>query len=148
MCLDLDGSPLANRNITFYVHGVYYQRTTDENGVAKLNINLNPGEYIIIAINPVNNETYSNMIKVLTVVETEDLEMTVSDQKPFTVTILGDHGAPLANAEVSFNIHGIFYHEITDANGQISLNLNLIAGKYIITTMYNGYNISSIITVL
>ena len=147
VCLDLNGNPLANRNVTFYVHGVYYNRTTDENGVAKLNINLNPGEYLITAINPVNNETCSNMINVLTVVESEDLEMTASEKKPFKVTILGEQGKPLANAKVSFNIHGIFYHETTDANGVISLNLNLVAGKYIITSMYNDYKVSNTIIV-
>ena len=148
MCLDLDGSPLANRNVTFNVHGVFYQRTTDENGIAKLNINLNPGEYIITAVNPVNNQTYANTIKVLSVVVSENIVMYDSDRKPFKVTILDDHGAPLANANVTFNIHGIFYHETTDENGEIYLNINLIPGKYIVTTMYNGYNVSNTIIIL
>lgn len=144
---DLDGKPLAYSHVTFNIHGVFYTRTTDANGIAKLTINLNPGEYIITAINPVNNETYSNMITVLNVVESEDLEMTTNNRKQFTVTILGDHGAPLANAKVSFNIHGIFYHRTTDANGQVSLDINLIAGKYIITTYYNGYSVSNTINI-
>lgn len=148
VCLDLDGNPLVNRNVTFNVHGVFYNRTTDENGIARLNINLNPGEYIITAVNPVNNQTYANTIKVLSVVVSKNIVMYDSDRKPFKVTILGDHGAPLANANVVFNIHGIFYNETTDENGDIYLNINLIPGKYIVTTMYNGYNVSNTIIIL
>ena len=33
--------------VTFNVNGVFYHKTTDENGVAKLNINLMKGQYII-----------------------------------------------------------------------------------------------------
>ena len=29
------------------INGVFYNRTTDENGIARLNINLQAGEYII-----------------------------------------------------------------------------------------------------
>ena len=145
--LDLDGTPLKNQNVTFNIHGVFYNRTTDEEGIVKLNINLNPGEYIITAWNLVNGEAKSNNITVYNVIESEDLEMTTSNRKPFKVTVLGDHGAPLANANVTFNIHGIFYHKTTDANGQVSLDINLIAGKYIITTYYNHYAVSNTITV-
>ena len=45
--LDGQGKPYAGQNVTFNVHGVIYTRTTDSNGEAKLNINLQAGEYII-----------------------------------------------------------------------------------------------------
>ena len=74
--------------------------------------------------------------------------MTTANRKPFKVRILGEKGEPLPGATVDFNIHGIFYHKTTDAEGYIYLNLNLIAGKYIITSTYNTYNISNIIIVV
>ena len=37
-----------------------------------------------------------------------------------------------------YNINGVFYTRITDTNGIANLNINLPAGKYIITTMFNG----------
>ena len=45
--VDGQGNPLANVDIAFNINGVFYNRTTDENGIARLNINLMPGEYII-----------------------------------------------------------------------------------------------------
>ena len=48
--LDNLGNPAgADENVTFNINGVFYKRMTNETGHAKLNINLNPGEYIITA---------------------------------------------------------------------------------------------------
>lgn len=33
--------------VTFFINGVYYTRFTDSNGVATLDINLEPGKYIV-----------------------------------------------------------------------------------------------------
>ncbi|WP_296885544.1 hypothetical protein, partial [uncultured Methanobrevibacter sp.] len=57
-----EGNPLANTNVTFNINGVFYNRTTDSDGIAKLNIRLMPGEYIITSS---YNECYiSNKITV------------------------------------------------------------------------------------
>ena len=48
--LDGQGKTLANQKISFNVNGVFYHRTTDENGMASLNISLNPGKYMITSI--------------------------------------------------------------------------------------------------
>ena len=45
--VDGKGNPYPNQNVTFNINGRFYNRTTDSDGVAKLNIELMPGEYII-----------------------------------------------------------------------------------------------------
>ena len=45
--VDGQGKAVAGVNITFNVNGVFYHKTTDANGVARLNIRLMPGDYII-----------------------------------------------------------------------------------------------------
>lgn len=42
-----DGTPVFNKNITFDINGVKYNRVTDNHGVASLNIRLNQGTYVI-----------------------------------------------------------------------------------------------------
>ncbi len=43
-----EGKPVgAGENVTFNINGVFYTKTTNSNSIAALNINLNPGEYII-----------------------------------------------------------------------------------------------------
>ena len=50
--IDGEGNPVSGVNITMNINGVFYNRTTNENGTARLNINLPPGEYILTAIDP------------------------------------------------------------------------------------------------
>ena len=40
----------------FNINGVYYTRQTNTSGVAKLTVNLQPGNYILTAYNPVTSE--------------------------------------------------------------------------------------------
>ena len=60
--LNGQGKPLANQNVSFNVNGVFYHRITDNNGMAKLNIRLMPGEYIITSY--WNNFQTGNTIKI------------------------------------------------------------------------------------
>lgn len=45
--LDGQGKPYAQQTVQFNINGLLYDRVTDSAGQAKLNINLQPGEYII-----------------------------------------------------------------------------------------------------
>ena len=45
--VDGQGKAYANQKIEFNINGVFYIRTTDSAGEAKLNIDLPVGEYII-----------------------------------------------------------------------------------------------------
>ncbi|MBQ9026260.1 MAG: hypothetical protein IJ104_07805 [Methanobrevibacter sp.] len=44
---DTSGNLLTNTDVTFNINGVIYNRVTNSEGIASLNINLNPGNYVI-----------------------------------------------------------------------------------------------------
>ena len=134
---DKNGSLAVNKNVTFNINGVFYTRTTDSNGVVNLNINLRPGEYIVTTI--YGGLDIGNNIVVLPTLVTHDLNMAYGDGSKFTAQTLDGQGKPLANQNVSFNVNGIFYNEITDDTGIASLNINLMSGKYIITSYWNDF---------
>ena len=85
--VDVNGTPTPNTTVSFNVNGVIYNRTTDENGTAKLNINLPSGEYILTATNTVTGEKISNVIKVLSVIESSDLTKYFRNASQFIVRI-------------------------------------------------------------
>ena len=145
--LNSDGSLLTNTNVTFNINGVFYTRKTNESGVARLNINLPPNDYILTAINPATGEMYSNTIRVLNVLSASDMSMTYRDGSKFNVTLLDGQGIPYANQELTFNINGVFYTRTTNELGVASLNINLQAGNYIITSTYNGLSIANTIKI-
>ena len=145
--IDGEGNPVSGVNITMNINGVFYNRTTNENGTARLNINLPPGEYILTAIDPLTGLMMSYNITVLSTLNATDLEMTYQDGSTFNVTVLDGQGKPLANVAVRFNINGVFYTKHTDSKGIAKLNINLMSGKYIITSEYDGLKISNTISI-
>lgn len=139
--LDDNGNTAIGVNVTFNINGVFYTRTTDNEGYAKLAINLNPGDYIITA--EYNGLRVSNDITVKSIMVSSDLMMYYQDGSTFDVYILDETGKRFANQTVTFNINGVFYNRITDIEGLAKLNINLLPGNYIITSSYNGYNYSN-----
>ena len=145
--LDSNGKALANTTVKFNINGVFYTRVTDENGTASLTIKLDPKSYVITAYNPATGEERANNITVMPTLITKDLSMKFQDGSKFNVTILDGQGKPLANQNVTFNVNGVFYNKVSGADGVASLNINLNAGKYIITSMWNGYQVGNNITI-
>ena len=131
--------------VTFNVNGVFYNRTTDENGIARLNINLPPGDYIITA--DYKGCKVSNNITVLPVLKAEDITMKYLDGTQFKANLVDGQGKPYADQFITFNVNGILYNRLTDSNGQAKLNIRLQPGEYIITSSFNGGNIANKITV-
>jgi len=144
--LDDNGNPVkAGEVVTFNINGVFYERKTNENGTAKLNINLEPKTYIITT--EYKNCRAANTIKVLPVLSAKDLTMKYRDGSQFKATLVDGQGKAYYNQTVIFNVNGVFYFRQTDINGTARLNINLMAGKYIITSSYNGSNIANTITI-
>ena len=146
---DNEGKALTEgTNVTFNINGVMYERKVNGNGTARLNINLNPGEYIITATNPVTGEMRSNTITVLATIQSSDLVKYYKNDSQYIVTLLGKDGKAVGAGEtVKFNINGVFYERQTNASGQAKLSINLLPGDYIITAEYNDCAVSNNIEV-
>ena len=135
----------AGQNVTFNINGVMYVRTTNENGTAKLNINLNPGDYIITAI--YKGCMVSDTITVLPIIIADNIVMSYKDGTQFKAKLLDGQGNPYVNQTITFNINGLFYERKTDSEGIAKLNINLMAGEYIITSYYGTFATSNKITI-
>ncbi|WP_019267219.1 Ig-like domain repeat protein [Methanobrevibacter smithii] len=145
--LDSNGKTLANTTVKFNINGVFYTRVTDENGTAGLGIRLDPKSYVITAYNPATGEERANNITVLPRLTAQDLSMKYLDGSTFNATLVDGQGKALAGANITFNVNGVFYHKTTNADGVASLNIRLMAGEYIITSMYDNCWASNKITI-
>ena len=149
--LDGCGSPLVNASVVFNINGVFYKKQTDGRGMAKLNINLRPGVYILTAMHP-DTLMYGSNITVLSTILANDVVKFFRNGTQYCAKFLDGCGSPLVNASVVFNINGVFYKKQTDYNGVARLNINLFPGKYILTAMHPdglmyGYNITVLSTI-
>ena len=145
---DSTGKALTKTTVKFNIHGVFYTKKTDKDGVADLGIMLRPGEYILTAYNPVTGEEKGFNITVKSLIVQSDLTKYYLNASKFQATIYDKNGSLAVGKNVTFNINGVFYTKTTDSNGVVSLAINLRPGEYIITTMYEGLDVGNNIVVL
>ena len=147
--IDGNGNGVVNQDVSMNINGVLYTRKTNDLGIAKLNINLSPGSYIITVNNSRDGLLDSFTVTVLSTIHSNDLVKFYRNNSQFYVKLLDGNGNPLRNAGVSMNINGVFYTRNTDDSGVAKLNINLGAGEYVLTSTHpSGLMSSNKITVL
>ena len=129
--LDAYGNPLANTDVKITVNGVSYTKKTNANGVASLAINLKPGTYKVVAVNPATGYSLTKNFKILSTISAKNISKVYTDNRKFTATFYKSNGKVLANKKVKFKINGKTYKVKTNSKGVASLSLkNLKKGKY------------------
>ena len=146
-----DKQPLTNKTIEIEINGRTYNRITDNNGIAKLNINLPVGKYKTFFTFKGDNEYKSSkghvQVFVNPKIETSDLNMSEKDGSKFTATLKDNDGNLLTNTDINFTVNGRTYSRKSDEQGKASLNINLSKGQYHIATSINDISIENIITI-
>ena len=144
--LDDDGNPVkAGEIVTYNINGVFYNRTTNATGHVKLNINLPPDTYIITA--EYKGCKVAHTVKVLPTLTGSDITKKYGQAGAYEAKLVDGQGKAYANQKIEFNINGVMYQRTTNADGVAKLNINLQAGKYIITASYGQARISNTVTV-
>ena len=91
----------------------------------------------------------SNSIKVISLIESDDLTKYYRNASQFVVRIHTSDGAYVgAGEEAKFNINGVIYTRTTNATGHAKLNINLGQGNYTITTYYKDCSRANTIEVI
>lgn len=130
--LGKDGNPVSNTTVKININGVMYNRTTNGSGMAKLNINLNPGNYTATAEHE-DGCKISNNITVLPSIVTDDLVKIYKNDSQFIIKTVDGNGNVIGNIALRMNINGVFYSRVSNDSGLAKLDINLEPGKYIIT---------------
>lgn len=148
-----DKTPIRNTEVGIEINNKPYIKTTDENGVARLNINLGVGQYTAKLYFPgsdVYNKTtaYAEVIiSTDTYMDGINLTKTVGDSTPYQCAVYRVDNNQRVKDEVTFNINGKSYTRKAEDDGLYKLNINLNQGTYNIEAKYNGnqyFNPSSI----
>ena len=144
--VDLNGKPISNVFVKFTILGKSYSVKTDVNGVAKLPISLNVGEYGVNAIvvdSKYESEEISNSITIKeydAAIVASDVEMAYKDGTSYEAQLIDGEGNAIsvAGLVVKFTILNKSYNVKTDEKGIARLPINLNVGNYTIKAEYNG----------
>lgn len=141
--------PIDYINFTITVNGVTYNRTTDMDGNASLNINLPVGNYtasIVFNGDNVYNPNSKNVPVIVTdaggnnlTIKAKDLIKVFGSSDALSVGLF-DGSTPLGNTPLQIKINGVTYNKLTGSNGYTTLNINLPVGEYETLIRYNGSN--------
>ena len=150
--LDDKANPLANTPMQIGFNGVIYDEkngmVTDENGYAKLQINLGyKGDYTF-AICFLGNEAYNASFVVAKIkVATQTGTLTVPNKsykataktKALTATFKTAKGSAIANKKITFTVNGKTYSAKTNDKGIATVNVSLNKkGTYSFTAKFAG----------
>ena len=140
-------TPIVNKPVEITINGRKYTKITNNNGIAKLNINLPTGNYAA-TIN-FKDDDYDDAkayaeVTILakqeqTRIEGTNIEMIEKDGTKYQCAIY-DKNNNRINGDVQITVNGVKYTKTTDSEGLAKLAINLPAGKYVITAEYFGDN--------
>ncbi|WP_407453266.1 chitobiase/beta-hexosaminidase C-terminal domain-containing protein, partial [Methanobrevibacter sp.] len=140
---DRNNTPLSGKNLAFTINGVTYNRTTDSNGQAGLEINLYPNNYTGVV--SVAQRGYASSTKTITI---QVNPIPISFEVNNLVKYYGEPGIlyaylkdinnnPISGKEVKFTINTRTYNNTTDLNGCAGLPINLWPNNYTATVNLN-----------
>lgn len=129
---------LGHKGVIFSINDVEYYANTDPNGVARVNLKLDPGSYSAFAYFPGddNFQPSNNLsceFKVLTTIKASDVTKYYKGSKNYQATFLDSQGNPLKSKSVTITLNSKKYTRKTDANGVATLAVDLKPGTYKIT---------------
>lgn len=140
-----DGTPKTNASLAIIANGVQYNRITNGSGEARLNVRLNPNNYIFAVTD--GQEVVSSSVNVLSTIETSDISMFYKDGTRFAAKLYDSNGKIVSNKEVAITINGVTYNKVTDSNGVAYLNINLNPGTYSVWATYGDKTVCNTVSI-
>ena len=151
--LNKNGNPLSNLPINITIDNEKYNVVTNQNGIAKILLDLNLGYHnITYSFNNKNYESSNGSSRILVVnssqtttkISTNDIEPTENSLFNYYVTLNDLLELPIISSEIVLNITdsngniiGVF-KKFTNKTGVANFNLNLTYGTYKFNTYYKG----------
>lgn len=140
-----DGTPKTNASLAIIANGVQYNRITNGSGEARLNVRLNPNNYIFAVTD--GREVVSSSVNVLSTIETSDISMFYKDGTKYSVKLCDLDGNIMPNKNVAITINGVTYNKVTDSNGVAYLNINLNPGTYSVWATYGDKTVCNTVSI-
>ena len=144
--LDKTSNSLKNQSVMIIINGQTFYALTDDDGIAKLDIELIPGSYEVSVQNPNTLEEESQMINILPINTTTNLNIVYNGFNPVNVTVyvLDQFENPLDCGKVIFNFAGTIL-ELNITDGMAKTSYNFPRGLNEISAEFNaiGYGSSS-----
>ena len=147
---DSKGNPLAGKFVQFGFNGNVYDRVTDENGEAKLQINLKAAGTYTFAVCFLGDDEFNGSFVVAKIVVNKQKPVistsnynykATAKSKKISISLKSASKKALKNKTVKLVLNGKTYSAKTNSNGVATINVSLSKkGTYSFTVKYDGDN--------
>ena len=149
--VDGNGNPIAKKQVKFIINGKEYNATTNDEGIAILNLKLAIGTHRVTTVNPLNNENVTKTVKITTrITGNKNVNTYYAKNYAYKLRIIGDDGKPVgSNVAVKVTVNGKAKTLKTDKNGYITLKFtkSYLPKTYKVTTEYKGIKVTNKVNV-
>ena len=119
-----------NKDITFEINGIKATVKSDENGTAKIGVNLNPGKYPITI--EYNGTKIVYLIEIKTTIISLDVTRGYNSNYNYKIQLLNSTGEAVKNTAVEVTVNGKINKYTTDSNGFITIPFTKLTANQII----------------
>ena len=147
---DSDGNAISDKKIYLGFNGKKYERTTNENGSARVQVNLITAGIYTFAVAFLGDDDYNASFSVAKItVNKQKASLTAPSKtykasaktKSLTATFKDSKGNLIQGKKISFTVNGKTYTATTNAKGVATVNVSLNKkGTYGVTVKYAGDN--------
>ena len=129
---------MKNAKVKIEINGQTYNKVTDSKGTASVNLNFKSGSYKVITTYAGSGQyekaSVKNTVTVKSTIKTDDLTKYYKNSKTYSSTFYDKKGKLLKETSVKFKLNGKTYSVKTNKKGIARLSVDLIPGKYQITS--------------
>ncbi|MBE6497857.1 MAG: hypothetical protein E7Z81_06225 [Methanobrevibacter sp.] len=139
----VQASQPINESIEVMLEGKVY-RYNLQNGKTRLDYNLANGEYDIKISISNSDRYYGEADKEFAITVTQprfvsqDMTTFEHSMAKYSIKLVDDKNSPISSRLVKFNLNGEDLEVVTDANGDATIIINLTAGKYDVSAIFEG----------
>ena len=143
---DFNGNVLKNTKVTFMINNGLKTSITNNDGVATLDVNLPIGNYPIISLNPVTDESINNVITIIeehapilnTIITASNITTVYKSGEYLVATLRDANGSTIEGVVLSVNLNGVKNY-ITDKKGTIKVpTIDLTPKSYVANIAFAG----------
>ena len=109
----------AGEEVTFEINGQTQKVKADENGLAKLDVNYNPGNYSVTTT--YNNVSIVNYVQIKSTIESSDVVRGNNSDYDYKIQVLNSSGKGLNKSNVTISVNGNTKTYETDEFGNITI---------------------------
>ena len=143
---DKSNNALGNRQISLTINGKTYTETSDNNGIATFELDLDAGKYAVsVKSSDIDYESDEKALNIeivpaKAIISGESIQKYYNDEGKISISIKDSENNPLSNMAIVYTVNAVDYTASTDDEGNAALDVDELPGNYTVQIKLDDKN--------